>query len=152
MDYLFSAIMGFAAGLFSTFVMTLFEIPFWKKWGLEGILEWHENQILFSKLLKKDPNKLSFFGIFILHFLNGGLGGTGFYVFVEIFPILIKYAYILGLGYAIFLWVLTLLPIHQPITGINPFRHPQGMGPLFASLAGHIIYGISLSSILANYS
>lgn len=152
MEYFFSACLGFAAGLFATFLMTLFEIPFWKKWGLEGILEWHENQILFSKLLKKDVEILNFRGIFLLHFLNGGLGGTGLYIFVGIFPILIQYAYILGLGYAIFLWVLTLLPIHQPITGINPFRHPQGVGPLFASLAGHVIYGISLSLILANYS
>lgn len=152
MDYLFCGAMGFTAGLFSTILMTLFEIPFWKKWGLVGILEWHENQILFSRLLKKDPVRISFLGILLLHFLNGGLGGTGLFVFVDIFPILVLDAYILGLGYALFLWVLTLLPIHKPITGINPFRHPQGIGPLLASLAGHVIYGLSLAFILANYS
>jgi hypothetical protein len=151
MEYLFPVVMGFASGLFSTFLMTLYEIPFWKKWGLDGILEWHENQILFSKLLRKDPDKLSFRGIFLLHFLNGGLGGTGLYVFVGLFPFLIQHAYILGFGYAIFLWVMTLLPIHKPITGINPFRHPQGIGPLIASLAGHIMYGLFLSFILTNY-
>jgi hypothetical protein len=152
MEYLTYAIMGFFAGLFSTFLMTLFELLFWTKWGLKGIFEWHENQILFSKLLRKDPDKLIFHGIFLLHFLNGGLGGTGLFVFVGIFPILVQYAYTLGLGYAIFLWVLTLLPIHKPITGIDPLRHPQGIGPLLASLAGHVIYGISLSLVLLNYS
>ena len=44
--------MSFAAGLISTGVMTIIEIPFWKKWGITGILEWHENQMLSSKYFR----------------------------------------------------------------------------------------------------
>ncbi|HEY0579609.1 MAG TPA: hypothetical protein VGC75_02780, partial [Candidatus Nitrosocosmicus sp.] len=44
---------GIIAGLISTGMMTIFEIPFWKLLGIQGILEWHENQILVSKVLKK---------------------------------------------------------------------------------------------------
>lgn len=148
MDYFFSAAVGFAAGVLSTFLMTLFEIPFWKKWCLIGILEWHENQILFGKLIKADINRINFYGIFLLHFLNGGLGGAGLFLFVDLYPVFVEHAFLLGLGYAFFLWILTLLPIHKPITGIDPFRHPLGMGPLLASLFGHIIYGLLLSMLL----
>jgi hypothetical protein len=42
--------------------MTLSEIPSWKKWGLHGVFEWHENQIITMRLLhlsdakrKKNP-------------------------------------------------------------------------------------------------
>ena len=44
---------GIIAGLVSTCIMTIYEIPFWRIWGIKGILEWHENQILTSKLIKK---------------------------------------------------------------------------------------------------
>jgi hypothetical protein len=30
--------------------MTLTEIPSWKKWGLHGVFEWHENEIIASRL------------------------------------------------------------------------------------------------------
>lgn len=151
MDSISFAAFGFVVGIAATLIMTLLEIPFWKKWGLQGVLEWHENQILSSKLLKSNPNKLNFYGIFLLHFLNGALGGLGFSVFLLIFPVLLQYVYILGIGYGLFLWILTLLPIHKPITGINPFRHPDGFGPVFVSFIGHVTYGLLLSCILSYY-
>ena len=147
---LFSILLSVFAGLISTGLMTLTEIPFWKKWKLTGILEWHENQILTCKIFKIPNNKNYFWGIFFLHFLNGGLGGIGLNLALVLFPSLYEIPLlIIGLLYGFFLWILTLLPIHKPITGINPLKHPLGHGPIIISLLGHAVYGITLGIIFS---
>ena len=147
---LFSILLSVIAGLISTGLMTLIEIPFWKKWKLTGILEWHENQILTCKIFTIPNNKNYFWGIFFLHFLNGGLGGIGLLLALVLFPSLYEIPLlIIGLLYGFFLWILTLLPIHKPITGINPLKHPLGHGPIIISLLGHAVYGITLGIIFS---
>ena len=145
---LFSILLSFQAGLISTGFMTIIEIPFWKRWKLVGILEWHENQVLTCKIFRLRDNKNYFWGIFFLHFLNGGLGGIGLLLaLVLIQPLNQISLLIIGLFYGLFLWIVTLVPIHKPITGINPLNHPLGKGPLITSLLGHVIYGITLATI-----
>jgi hypothetical protein len=142
---LFTILSSLFAGFVSTGAMTILEIPFWKRWGLTGILEWHENQILTCKLFSLSSNNLHFWGIFLLHFLNGSLGGIGLLLAFILIPTLKEIPLLpLGLLYGFFLWILTLVPIHQPITGINPWNHPLGKGPAVVSLVGHTIYGITL--------
>lgn len=133
------------AGFVSTGVMTILEIPFWKRWGLTGILEWHENQILTCKFFRLASHNLHVWGIFLLHFLNGSLGGMGLLLAFILIPTLKEIPLLpLGVLYGFFLWILTLVPIHKPITGINPWNHPLGKGPAVVSLVGHTIYGITL--------
>lgn len=128
--------------------MTVIEIPFWKRWKLTGILEWHENQVLTCKIFRLSDTKNYFWGIFLLHFLNGGLGGIGLLLALVLIPYLQEIPMlIIGLLYAFFLWIITLVPIHKPITGINPWNHPLGKGPIIISLLGHTIYGITLAII-----
>ena len=142
---LFTILPSLFAGFVSTGAMTILEIPFWKRWGLTGILEWHENQILTYKLFRVSSNSLHFWGIFLLHFLNGSLGGIGLVLAFILIPTLKEIPLLpLGLLYGFFLWILTLVPIHKPITGINPWNHPLGKGPGVVSLIGHTIYGITL--------
>jgi hypothetical protein len=155
------ALIGLVGGIISTAVMTLTEIPSWKRWGLHGVFEWHENQILSSRLLRpfsdhtcKGENKttIHFKGIFLLHFLNGTLAGI-------VFPFIVYFAiwgipnvvsiYLLGTLYGFVLWLLTLVPIHKPITGLSPWNHPLGHLPALASLGGHIVYGIVLGAIVS---
>jgi hypothetical protein len=149
---------GLIAGLLSTSIMTIFEIPFWRQWGIIGILEWHENQVLASKLKKKikrnyhDSNN-NYAGIFLLHFINGVLAAIVFPFINLIFPyppFLNRYLLttVYGIGYGILLWVLTLLPIHRPITGISIRNHPFGKGPVLISFSGHLLYGITLGITL----
>jgi hypothetical protein len=75
--------------------MTLTEIPSWKKWGLHGVFEWHENEIITSRLFfsrfsnaKRNTKKTGdqFRGIFFFHFLNGALAGIAF-PYISIFPL-----------------------------------------------------------------
>ncbi|MBM3905695.1 MAG: hypothetical protein FJ354_03290 [Thaumarchaeota archaeon] len=134
-------------GLVATLVMTLIEIPAWKRFGLRGVLEWHENQVLSTKFFRLDASKLHIKGIFLLHFVNGGLGGVGFALVLIIFPITTSSIILAGIAYGVFLWVVTLIPIHKPITGIIPWRHPDGNIPMIMSLIGHLAYGGVVGSL-----
>ena len=142
---LYSISLSLVFGIISTMTMTLIEIPFWKRWKLTGILEWHENQVLTSKIFKTPSDQIHFVGIFFFHFLNGSFGGLGLLLALILIPSLKDLDIIpLGLLYGFFLWIITLVPIHKPITGINPWNHPLGKGPSILSLFGHFIYGVTL--------
>ncbi len=136
--------------------MTMLEIPFLRIWGIQGILEFHENQILVSNLIKKfkrtENNSTSYIGIFLLHIINGTLAALVFpfvYLFFTSLFFINKFSLsiITGIIHGILLWVLTLLPIHKPITGLSVWNHPLGKGPLIISLCGHILYGFTLGII-----
>jgi hypothetical protein len=145
--------------------MTLTEIPSWRRWGLHGVFEWHENQILSDRLLhpfsyhiRKDESKttIHFKGIFFLHFLNGILAGIAFpYIVYSVISLLgvldIAPIYLLGVLYGSVLWLLTLAPIHKPITGFSPWNHPLGHIPALASFGGHLLYGIILGAIVSTF-
>jgi hypothetical protein len=147
---------GIIAGFISTGIMTIFEMPFWKLLGIQGILEWHENQLLVSKLLKKfrkrDHDTICYIGILLLHIINGTVAAIVF-PFVNLFFTSLfsqnelNLSIIFGVVYGILLWTLTLLPIHKPITGLSIWNHPLGKGPAIISICGHLIYGITLGTI-----
>ena len=146
----YSILLGFVAGLFSTLLMTLTELPSWKRWGLHGVFEWHENQVIVTKVLKLASDKTHFTGRFALHFQNGGLGGIGFLIALWIFPGGVSHIFASALIYGFFLWIVTLIPIHKPITGLSPWKHPLGYLPIFASLVGHVVYAAVLGYFFMN--
>ena len=146
MDYLALLTDGFAFGLASTAVMTVLQSFYWGRWGLTGVLEWHENQVIWSRVKNSNPSVLSPFGIFSLHFLNGGLAGAPFPLVVAAVPVLgLIPLPALGAVYGVLLWLLTLALIHKSITGVSIINHQQGFAPVAVSLFGHFVYGISLS-------
>ena len=146
-------VVGLLSGAVSTAVMTLTEIPSWKRWGLLGVFEWHENQVITRRLLKlPNENNIHFKGIFFFHFINGILAGIAFpFIVTFLFTTLIvsfSSLILLGTLYGFVLWIITLVPIHKPITGLSPFNHPLGHVPAFASLGGHIVYGVVLGFMI----
>lgn len=150
-DAIFS---GLVSGIVATAVMTVTEIPSWRKWGLLGVYEWHENQVLSTKFFHVPRNKLSFKYIFFLHFLNGSLAGIAFPLILSILeiPVTGNYTPLLSVVYGFALWIITLVPIHKPITGYSVWNHKLGHLPSFASLIGHLIYGLVLGMvIMINY-
>ena len=148
-------IYGLIGGLVSTAMMTLVEIPSWKKWHLLGVFEWHENQEMTRKLLSisNDEKKtIHIKGIFFFHFLNGTLVGIAFpFIITSLFPSFINdivSLLLIGILYGFIVWIVTLIPIHKPITGLSPWNHPLGKWPAIASLGGHIVYGFILGLII----
>ena len=145
---------GLVSGIVATAVMTVTEIPSWRKWGLLGVFEWHENQLLFIRFFHIPRHKLCFKYIFFLHFLNGSLAGIAFPLILSILDVPITRDYILvsSVAYGFMLWIVTLVPIHKPITGYSVWNHQLGHLPSIASLLGHLIYGLVLGiGIMINY-
>tara|TARA_B100001013_G_C24536831_1_gene412997 strand:- start:214 stop:672 length:459 start_codon:yes stop_codon:yes gene_type:complete len=131
---------GIISGLFATIIMTLIQIIAWTKLHTEGILEWHENVKLLSKINKKTNYSTQY--SFIFHFIHGSLGGIGFAIVLETLN-LQQYSLIIGLiGGLLFMGI--ILKIHKKITDLDPIRHPLGYKPFLVSLISHIIYGLTL--------
>jgi hypothetical protein len=150
----YGLMLGAVGGLFGTLVMSAIEVIPRRKWGLHGVFEWHENQMLIVKFLKlkNDDACLHYLGIFGLHLTNGVLAGIGFYFAIEFIDFLALLPLpLLGMVYSFFLWIVTLVPIHKPITGLHPWNHPLGHGPALASLAGHFAYGIVMSLLFLGF-
>lgn len=148
-DIIFS---GLISGIVATVAMTVSEIPAWKKWGLLGVFEWHENQVLSARLFRIPRNKPNFKYIFFLHIVNGSLAGIAFPLILSILGISVHSNYIhiilLSMAYGFALWIFTLVPIHKSITGYPIWNHHLGHLPLIASLMGHLIYGLVLSTVI----
>jgi len=145
--------LGIFGSVVATTIMTLYEIPFWRKWGLTGVFEWHENQVLSIRFFGISRQVVQYRGIFFLHFLNGTLGGL-------LFPFVVTYlvnlqsimlATLSGIVYGWILWIITLIPIHRPITGLAVWNHPLGHSPALVSLGGHVVYGVVLGFITATF-
>ncbi|MEM4398439.1 MAG: hypothetical protein QXV18_01325 [Candidatus Nitrosocaldus sp.] len=141
------AVIGFMAGCIATGVISIIQYPFWKRWGMIGVLEWHENQCLMSMLFKRNPETLVKEG-FMLHFLNGGLAALFYAIIVKSLSLISIDPNLLGISFGLLLWILTLAPIHKPITGVNITRHPLGYKPILLSLVAHVVYGIIVAHIV----
>ena len=141
---------GLVSGIIATALMTLTEIPSWRKWGLLGVFEWHENQVLSTRFFHIPRDKLCFKYIFFLHFLNGSLAGIAFPLILSIpnVPITGDYILVPSVTYGFMLWIVTLVPIHKPITGYSVWNHQLGHLPSIASLFGHLIYGLVLGIVI----
>ena len=139
-DYL---VIGFIAGIFPTVVMSIFEYPFYKNWGIKGVYELHESEMMFCKLAnKKFQNKISSFGL-LTHMINGSLLSIPFVFYINAANT--SPTILLGIIYAIVVWIVTLLPVHKFITGESLSENPFGYKPLLVSMFGHAIYGFILA-------
>ena len=107
------------------------------------------------KIPDDDNKKIYFKGIFSFHFLNGILAGIAFpFIVASFFTVCINSSIsllLLGILYGFVLWILTLVPIHKPITGFSPWCHPLGSMPVLASLGGHIVYGLVLGFVIFTF-
>lgn len=56
----------------------------------------------------------------------------------------------LGAAFGLILWVLTLAPIHRPVTGVALTRHPLGWRPVALSIALHILYGVVVALLVSH--
>ncbi|MCS7094407.1 MAG: hypothetical protein NZ988_01175 [Thaumarchaeota archaeon] len=143
-----AAIYGLLAGLVATAVMSVPQYFFWRRWSTIGILEWHENQVIASKLTGRGPEDSFLIG-FLFHFANGGIAAMAYGVVIALLPQLSQLGpLILGSGFGVLLWVFTLALIHWPLTGVSIRKHPLGWRPSVLSIALHILYGTVVAYIV----
>lgn len=141
------ALIGFMAGCIATGIISIVQYPFWRRWGMLGVLEWHENQCIMSMLLKKSPERLTREGL-ILHFLNGGLAALFYPLIVRYLSLTNVDPNLLGISFGLLLWILTLAPIHKQVTGVAITRHPLGHKPILLSLVAHVVYGLIVAHLV----
>lgn len=142
---------GLLAGFLATAVMSVIQLPFWRRWSTAGILEWHENQMIMSRLTGRDPEKV-LAPSFVLHFANGGIAAAAYALVVAALRQLAQLGpFILGAGFGVILWVFTLALIHRPITGVHITKHPLGWRPVTLSFLLHILYGIIVALIVDSF-
>ncbi|MCS7143168.1 MAG: hypothetical protein NZ920_05210 [Aigarchaeota archaeon] len=146
---IYDLLIGLISGLIATALMSVPQYFFWRRWSTIGILEWHENQVIISRLTGLPPDRSLVPG-FALHFINGGLAAVSYALVVSTVPQLTELTpLVLGPVFGLILWVLTLYPIHRPITGVDLSRHPLGHKPITLSVALHLLYGTIVSWLCA---
>jgi hypothetical protein len=140
-----TVIHGLLAGLAATGAMTLLEIVARSRWGLEGLLEWQENQTVAAWITKGAMEDAVVPGLGF-HFLHGLLAGIVFVLVLPLFPSMVP-LWVLGPGYGVVLFAITLV-IHGPITGRSAWAGPRGSIALALSLLSHMVYGAALALLV----
>lgn len=148
MEVMGSITLGIEVGFVATLVMSIYQYPFFRRWGIMGVPEWHENAYISSWLfIHKLPGQLVYRGL-IFHLINGVIPAIFFTWLMSSFGHMGPLLMIVGIVYGVLLWIFTLAPIHHPITGVKLREHPLGWAPIYVSVMGHAIYGLTLAVML----
>jgi hypothetical protein len=102
------------AGFLAAIVMTVVEVPFWRKWGMQGVAEWQVNWVMVSRLSKKwkTLSKPILSWTIASHLSHGVVTGIAFRILLPIMFLipLAKWSIVLdGAVYGVVLWFLFLL-------------------------------------------
>ncbi len=144
-----SAFLGGAfAGLVSTVCMTLFEFPFWKRWGMNGVAEWQTNRVILSKLARVNSSRIQEPRIswtITLHLWHGTAAGIVFGLLLPLLTLLPAGNFLVLLGaivYSAALWVIFMLAPRRAFESAGGTRISNPS--LFIALASHFVYGLFL--------
>ena len=132
--------------------MTLFEFPFWKRWGMNGVVEWQTNWIILSKLARVNSNRIREPRIswtITLHLWHGVAAGI-------VFGLILPYLALLPAGnlsvlldalvYSVTLWVIFMLAPRRAFESAGEIRISDRS--LSVALASHFVYGIFLGLLV----
>jgi len=138
-------IAGPLAGLFATAVMTILEVPAWRRRGFAGILDWEQNQTVAARLLGRPAEELVAAGLG-LHFSHGVLAGLVFALGLAALPVPLA-SPAAGAAFGIVLWALTLA-VHARVTGRRIRGDSVRTAAAIVSLGNHLVYGIALGVLV----
>lgn len=149
MSTLVELLPGSLAGLIAAICMTLFEIPFWRRWGMEGVAEWQVNFVIVWVMIRKFTGRRVVTSMSVaMHLFHGAVLGLLFLVLLDllqranVLPTVIVYA----LVYTVLLWIVSPYLTRNLFASVGGFRI-TGQG-LTVSFLGHIIYGVLLGFLV----
>ncbi len=140
------------AGLVSAVLMTLLEYPFWKKWGMEAVVEWQVNWVMVSMLNQKwkSMQKPILSWTIASHISHGIVAGIAFRLLLPVFFTLIPFAKFSVIFdtvvYGIVLWILFNVLGRRTIESAGGIRITNR--GLVGSLFSDIVYGIFLGLLI----
>jgi hypothetical protein len=145
LDLVGASLAGLAAGL----LMTMFEYPFWRKWGLEGVAEWQVNTVMVSVLIRKITGKRpGTLAAVTMHLAHATILGTLYQTLLALsqtpvlFPLTVGY----GVLYSIVLWTISPYLTRRLFEAAGGLQMTtQG---LTTSFLAHIVYGLFLGLLI----
>lgn len=149
---------GAIAGFIAAIIMTLAEIPFWKKWGIEGVAEWQINWVMVSQMNKewKVTTKPRLSWTIASHLLHGVAAGIAFGILLPIFLFVGRLpnesVLWIGLLYGVALWFLFAYLGRRTFESAGKIRITNR--GLLGALLSDSVYGFTLGLLIwiANYS
>ena len=129
--------------------MTIFELPFWKKWGIEGVAEWQVNSVIVTTLIRKFSNRRVGISMSVgMHLFHGAALGIVFRVLPALLgtavpaPSILIYAIV----YSGLLWIIS------PFLSRSLFERAGGFKMtkrgLAVSFLAHNVYGVFLGLLI----
>ena len=140
---LFAAIAGFVAAI----LMTLFEFPFWRRWGLDGVAEWQMNSVIVSKIVRRSSRaqQLPISWAVSGHLFHGTVAGIVFGLFLPVIRLLLTSTIVILLSavlYSTVLWIIFSIMLRATFEAAGNMRI-SNRGALIA-LISHFVYGFFL--------
>ncbi len=138
------------AGLLAAICMTIFEIPFWRRWGMEGVAEWQVNAVIVSVLIRKfTPRSVVASMSVAMHLFHGAALGIIFRLLLlgllgtTILSLsVLSYAIV----YSIVLWIISPFLTRRFFELSGGFRMTRK--GLAVSFLAHIVYGVFLGLLI----
>ena len=137
------------AGLVAAACMTILELPFWKKWGTEGVAEWQVNAVIVSMIIqiftrRRVDSKMSV----VMHVFHGAALGIAFRVLLNSVGTTIPSSSILiyAIVYSGVLWIISPFLTRRLFELVGGFRMTRR--GLAVSLLAHGVYGASLGLLI----
>jgi len=138
------------AGLLAAICMTIFELPFWRRWGMEGVAEWKVNAVIVSVLIRKFTRRRVVASMSVaMHLFHGAALGVLFRLFLlgllgpTILPSsVLSYAIV----YSIVLWIISPFLTRRFFEHIGGFQMTRK--GLAVSFLAHNVYGVFLGLLI----
>ena len=148
-----STLLGAAfAGLVGGVFMTMFEYPFWKAWGMNGVAEWQSNWVILSRLTRASPDRTREPRIswtIIFHLWHGVAAGIVFGLLLPVLSVLPggNFSVLLdAVVYSIALWIIFMFAPRSALEFAGGTRiSDRG---LLVALASHFVYGVFLGLLV----
>jgi len=144
-SFVFELLGACLAGLVAAICMTIFELPFWKKWGIEGVAEWQVNSVIVSMLLRKFSNRSVSISMSVgMHLVHGAALGIVFRVLLALLGTAIPASSILiyAIVYSGILWIISPFLSRSLFERAGGFRMTKR--GLAVSFLAHGVYSVFL--------
>jgi hypothetical protein len=141
---------AFFAGLVAAFGMTLFELPFWRRSGIQGVAEWQVNAVIVSVLIRKFTNRRANTAMAVaMHLFHGAVLGIAFRLLPFLPGATTLSSMILGYAilYSVVLWIISPFLTRSSFERSGGFRMTRN--GLVVSFLSHIVYGVCLGLLTA---
>jgi hypothetical protein len=149
MPLLLLLLSGSFAGLVAAVCMTIFELPFWRIWGMEGVAEWQVNAAMVSLLIRGfTRRRVSTSVVAAMHLLHGAALGVVFRLLLSFSGTTILSSQVLSYAivYSILLWIISPFLTREFFETSGGFQMTRN--GLAVSFLSHIVYGVFLGLLI----